>query len=415
MKCDKSPYDVDLAVVHGNGVFTSLADAKANLEKLRPLVDTKLGLEPYAASYALAYNQEKGLIPSLYKLARERLSMTGAEIIRFLSGQGELTEPLRDELTRFATEYVQAGFGEDPSLEKHVTMYREHLRSGRKVLVIAHSEGNFYANAAYKRLFKSAVPTPGERSFGIVGVALPAPRLEGWHPEPECRSLGCYTTLDEDKVILGVELVLEGTADPNIPDDTKGTDDSKRHDLIATYLANPAAREQIMTHVAAFVDAFEELEPTLNDSSITAYLSWNSKADLDLHVFEGTNAHVYPPFPESKDGGHIDADNQDGSGPEHYFAECAALKHGNFTFALGYYAGEGPVTAQLRIKVGSVSRSYERVLPEPTGDRSLTRPISIAQLKVQDRFRPRRDEYDNTTDTLIDDYEVEFVEIPPLH
>jgi hypothetical protein len=261
-----------------------------------------------------------------------------------------------------------------------------------------------YANAAYHRLFETALPTPGERSFGIVGVALPAPSLAGWHP-PSCPGLGCYTTLEEDLIIRGVNFLLPDTAPDNVAVDTVGSTDDKGHSLIENYLANPTARAQILDHVSAFVGAFEPLEVMLNTSTITAYLSWDSGADLDLHVWErDARAHVYTAFPESEFGGHLDADDQDGYGPEHYYAECAALADGtDFLFAVGYYAGEGPVTAELRLTVGEATRVYKRELAAPTRGQSLTQPVPMVRLraKKQAPFDPKHQ--------LIDDYEVELV------
>jgi hypothetical protein len=406
IKCDKSPYDVDLVVVHANGVRTDLAGAKANLERLRPLVDRQLGQQPYAISYGLAYNQRKGWLASIYKLAKERLARSDAQAIRMLGDLDNVPGWLREELIKLAAEREQIGFEGDASLERQVTMYREQLRSGRKVVVIAHSEGNMYANAAYRRLFETVLETPGERSFGIVGVALPAPSLAGtWFPAG-CSSLGCYTTLEEDLVIGGVQAVLPDTAPSNVPDETVGTSDLNRHDLIDTYLRNPASRERILAHVGAFVSSFEPLETTLNDSAITAYLEWDTDADLDLHVYEGGGGHVYAAFPESEDGGQLDADDMDGYGPEHYFAECDLLKAGDLRFAVGYYEGDGPVTARLRIKVGNTVRAYRRELTRALGTRSFTEPEAIASIHVTNLDDDKR--YDSKNQ-LIDDYEIAVI------
>jgi hypothetical protein len=422
LKCDRSPYDVDLVVVHGNGIRTPLGDAKASLEKLRPLVDEKLGHQPYAISYGLAYNHQKGWLSTAYKVIKERVAMSGSRALRMLSGIEPMPDSLRDELVKLAAEYDLAGFGDDADLQRHVLTYREHLRSGRKVLVIAHSEGNMYANAAYRQLFETELKTPGERSFGIVGIASPAPSLAGWHPleceDPEHKKLGCYTTLQEDLVIGGVILLQPDTARANIFTKTPAPKDIFRHRLDQTYLKNDAAREQILRHVAAFVSAFEPLEAMVNQSQISAYLEWDTNADLDLHVWERDNkAHVYATFPESDFGGHLDADDLDGYGPEHYYAECSTLKEGvAFRFAVGYFAGLGPVPARLRLKIGTAARTYATVLAAPTQEESITKHQTVVTLtaKKQPKSSSGADTehaYDSKYQ-LIDDYELEVERAP---
>jgi len=418
VRCDKSPYDVDLVVVHGNGVFTDLAGAKASLEALRPLVEQKLRVEPDSISYAVAYNQEKGFLASIHKLIKERLGIFDASATRALSELDYVPDWLGDKLAELATERELHAFANDPSHARHVTMYREHLRRGRKVVVIAHSEGNMYANAAYRRLFEVEPKTAGERAFGIVGVATPTPLIAGkWFP-PECspppaapgseaKALGCYTTLDEDKVIGVVQDLVRDTAPGNVPDKTVGSSDKLLHKLVETYLLNPVAREQILNHVAAFVAAFEPLEVTPNDSLISAYLEWDAaNADLDLHVYEGLE-HLYSVFPESKHGGELEADDSAGPKAEHYSNECAVLGAGHLRFAIGYYAGPGPVNTTLRVKVGELVRSYPGVVSEPLAGGSFHSPVPVATVRVTNRDRALDRKH-----MVVDEYDVDLIAAP---
>lgn len=76
--CDKSPYDVDLAVVYANGMLTAHSEAVANTMRLRTFVEGGLGLEPYTTAFGLAYNSDEQLLVQARKVIRERLSLTGA-------------------------------------------------------------------------------------------------------------------------------------------------------------------------------------------------------------------------------------------------------------------------------------------------------------------------------------------------
>jgi hypothetical protein len=287
-------------------------------------------------------------------------------------------------MKRAAAEIDRIGFLDDQDHKTHVQAYRDHLRKGRRVVVVAHSQGNLYANAAYRTLFQTASPTDGERSFGIVAVATPAPAVAGWHPEV-CSLLGCYTTFVNDAVMHWVRQALPDTLPANVLGSSLPDGDTSWHGFRPAYLHVDEARNQILGHVRAFVDDFEQLTFTVHDAMITASLEWDSDADLDLHVFEhGGRDHVYYAYPGGS-AGHLDADDSDGYGPENYYAECGHVEGGSFHFAVGYYRGEGPVTARLRVQAGTIARTFTRVLTAPRGEASVTEPQTLAWLEVGPR------------------------------
>jgi hypothetical protein len=76
----------------------------------------------------------------------------------------------------------------DPDLDAHVAHYTADLAAGKRVIVVAHSQGNFYANKSHERL-------PSTAGFGIVAVGTPASFTAGNGP---------YTTLTNDEVIKPV-------------------------------------------------------------------------------------------------------------------------------------------------------------------------------------------------------------------
>jgi len=54
-------------------------------------------------------------------------------------------------------------------LRKHIRYYERDLKDGKKLVLIGHSQGNFYANEAYDYLQSDDV--------GVVAVATPADRV----------------------------------------------------------------------------------------------------------------------------------------------------------------------------------------------------------------------------------------------
>jgi hypothetical protein len=381
-QCPKSLLQINLAVIHGNGMRTEKSDATANLEALRPLVAKRLGQDPYAIAFGLAYNHKEQWSEEMFKIFQERAIMSPTLYMRMLSQLVPMPEDMKDALTHLAAELDLSAFIDDADLEQHVQTYRDHLRKGHKVVVIAHSEGNLYANAAYRRLFETALPTPGQEDFGIVSVALPGPTVAGWQPAA-CPVVGCYTTLVNDVVVAVVRQRLPDTAPANA---TAGLDwvryDWTGHYLRESYLRVKSSREQILDHVASFVSAFGPLTRTIHDAAITASLEWDTTADLDLHVYENDESeHVYYDFPDGKVG-VLDADDPDGYGPENYYGECQGLASGTFRFAVGYYDGQGPVRARLRVQAGDITRTFQQTLDMPTQGHSRTSPTTFGFLEV---------------------------------
>lgn len=385
--CPKSHYEVDLAVVYGNGMFTTAAQAGKQRDVLRPLVAARLGHEPFAIAFDLAYNDDEDTLSQLWEVAKQRRVMSVSQFLRVVSRLLPAPDWFQEETQRIASGVDLAAFENDEDLDQHVQTYRDHLRKGRKVVVIAHSQGNLYANAAYRRLFESDSPTPGQHGFGTVGIATPAPVVAGWMP-PSCLPSGCYTTFAEDVIINAVRTALPDTLPANVIGSASGrlpSGDLLWHGLRESYLHLAGARERILDHVAAFVEHFDELEWTIHDSMITASLEWDSPADLDLHVYELDGAeHVYYAYPAGA-AGYLEADDEDGYGPENYSADCGYVAAGSYRFAVGYFAGEGPTRVRLRVQAGDLTRTFTRVLPAAQGRVSHSEPVTIGWLEVSER------------------------------
>jgi hypothetical protein len=390
-RCPDSAYQVNLAVVFANGMSNHIDDAQASRDTLRRLLAPRLELDPHAITFDIAYNHSENALEQLWQVAKQRAPMSVSLFVRILNGLVPAPDWFNDELKRLAAAIDLQAFAGDADLAAQVQIYRDHLRKGRKVVVVAHSQGNLYANAAYRSLFESAQPTPGERDFGIVGVALPAPTVAGWSP-PECEPLGCYTTLETDLIVQSVVAAMRAavdysdTAPPNVFALPTAADPLS-HGFRETYLGLEAPRKQILDDVARFVSAFDPLEVTIPDAMITASLEWDTSADLDLHVYEnGATEHVYYAYPDGE--GHLDADAT-GYGPENYSAKCGAVKAGDFRFAVGYVGGPGPVRARLRVQAGGTTRTFEKTLTAAQGHAANTQPETFAWLHIAQQ--PKQD------------------------
>ncbi len=153
-------------VVYINGIFTSENQARDDLKELK-----------------FEY-KNKGKIDN----------------IKFINGYNESHLSGAIDLIESVTQAYQ-GASLDYDLTNILTQIHKEL-STRKVLLVGHSQGTFYTNAAYNYLIKNGVP---KESIAVYNIATPADKVAG---------NGNYLTSSTDKVINSIvrELTDKGFA-----------------------------------------------------------------------------------------------------------------------------------------------------------------------------------------------------------
>ena len=125
----------------GNGILTEKKDAIINSGILRKAIKQKLGLDYYnkhIGKVSYAYNSTFGFFQDIAESAYQIFNIT--EFIEW-----------RD---RLMGRYKESQHHVD--IKKQVDVYEQNIKDGHKVLVVAHSQGNLFAQEAYEQL--------GERS-----------------------------------------------------------------------------------------------------------------------------------------------------------------------------------------------------------------------------------------------------------
>lgn len=151
-KCSKSGYTI-LTI---NGIFTDEQGAKDNAFNLRrKIVISTFNNQPLAVDYLYNATHLAGLSDLVDVVAQK---------LFYETSDYDLTNMLNDMSSKVKTE---------------------------KVLLVAHSQGNFYANDIYDSLASRLGGIPSE-SVGVYGVASPADKVSGG---------GSYLTSSNDKVI----------------------------------------------------------------------------------------------------------------------------------------------------------------------------------------------------------------------
>ncbi len=188
--CSKDGY----TVLTMNGVFTDERGAQINKEKLERLLGTSYGGEKLKTDYLLNDTHLAGLGDILKAIGQKIFDNETVD-------DYDLVEMLKDASEKVTT---------------------------RKLLLVAHSQGNFYANSFYDKVVGKDGGVPTE-SIGVYSVATPSGRVAGG---------GKYLTSGTDKVISGVvgSVPFRRILSPNTYIELKDGDDPLGHNFAGVYL-----------------------------------------------------------------------------------------------------------------------------------------------------------------------------------
>jgi len=207
--------------------------------------------------FRLAYNHGQGWPRDLYESVLQRTEQNVSLVWRIL---GDIIATSIDITEFFLGTNLNSLFLID-DLEEHLVKYTDEISDGNRVIAVAHSQGNLYANEAHNLLYNPAIVPPG--SFRIISVATPAGFVAGYEQGEEL-----YTTLQGDLIHL-----FPDALDWNIPDTDCGSS-WECHAFVKSYLNRSASRSQIMEHIVDAITAPIELETGPREGDVF-YLSFN--------------------------------------------------------------------------------------------------------------------------------------------
>ncbi|WP_166256192.1 YfaP family protein [Marinobacter salicampi] len=215
---------------------------------------------------------------------------------------------------------------------------------GRRMMMVAHSQGNLFVNQAYA----AAIDINGYdgNSVGVVHVAPAAGVLNG-----------PYTLATSDLVIEALRVGSSGGAfdggslpaanvvAPFYPDDASG------HGYSEVYLNRALPTYEHLSE--RLIDIWSSRSrPSIesNRGLFTATMVWSVAGDIDLHTFEPDGSHVYYGS-QTGTSGRLEYDDTRGTGPEHYDAYCdpSRVEEGTYQFGVNNYGGQTGTTGRLLI------------------------------------------------------------------
>ena len=360
--CQKGVY-----VYFGNGVWNDEEAADDSRRLLERRLESKVSGTSLDGiiTYGTSYNATEGVLEDLLETFEQNAQTDYSQFWRFLAGLDQMPDFLQDKLKEIANAVDATVVQANPAVQKHIEKYNKQLSEGNKVVIVAHSQGNLFANIAYLGISSQYID-----GFGIVSVGNPDDHVGGGGP---------YTTLDEDIIIGSVPGSLPANLDNffgiNLSDLTG-------HTFAKSYMASGhQAETKILNDAVNRINALTYPSSSLGNGIITATLTWGSNPDLDLHVFEPNGTHVYYANLLGISG-YLDLDDVTSYGPEHYFVSCDTIETGTYRFGVNYYYGTSPETGTLTLQTGDQIRSRQQIFTQSLGSSGDANPLIIFELQV---------------------------------
>lgn len=357
--------DQGVAFIFFNGVQTTPDEADTALQEFKRLHGTTSptgdkilyeymynysnGFEDFVETFEQRLLEQDGLLEGRFELFFEALRGEGSWWSTIINSVGEavgILNGLVDWFEAAAIQQLTTLLGNPPTqvnYAEHRTRLDNRILEGKKILLVAHSQGNLFVNAAYNYL----IPKVSPESVKVVHIAPASPSLNGNH-----------VLADLDLVINGLRPFGSVASITDIipgyllrPAGSNGKKDALGHGLIEIYINQYL---NISQSVRSYIDeALGTLvAPPIQASTgfFSATLTWNGSGDVDLHTYEPSSLHVYYASPQGNSG-YLDFDNTVANGPEHYYASCNSdiLQLGSYQIAVANYNRADGRTATVQI------------------------------------------------------------------
>ena len=375
--CDEK----ETVVFFGNGVTTLEDDAYDSQNIIKDQLKKYLSPEEFdLLGFDVAYNDTHTLPLDLLESSAQILSGNIRGVWHFFWRLAPVPNWFAEKFILLSSVLDYSTLVTTDSLKNHVTKYKTSIAEGKKVILVAHSQGNLFGNQAYNLL-----STSEKQSFGMVSVANVDNNVLG-----NSTAGAIYTTLTDDKVISAlIAIQLNFPTSPMNPntENLTASEDQWGHLFIDSYMVEGSVSEiqitgDILTTLNNLVEPYQIVEPGI----ITVSLTWGPARDIDLHVYEPNGTHVSW-YNMQGISGSLDRDDRSYNGPEHYHVpSCDTLERGIYEIALDYFEGSYPDIATVQVEAGLLSRTLEVSMDsEDFGTSSW--PVQIANIWVKNDER----------------------------
>ena len=222
-------------IFFGNGMFTTPLDAGEHAEALEQLVVSELGddFDLSCVCFGVAYNNNESVSRQIPQVVRQRLGVDtplecgiGTGIWGSL-GLDCLASIVSDAIWARVSDLVAPKLILDSDLRRQVDGYLSLQRGNSRVIVVAHSQGNLYAEAACEALGQQQ--NSAGNWFGYVALAHPGSRYS-CGPRGDNQHISSVHDFVINAVRRALPFTLRATHDNGGPLGTAG------HDFVKDYL-----------------------------------------------------------------------------------------------------------------------------------------------------------------------------------
>ncbi|TLD40038.1 MAG: hypothetical protein JETT_3692 [Candidatus Jettenia ecosi] len=284
---EDQPCQPGVVVFFGNGVWNDVENAKASTFLLTDRLETHISGTNLDGiiTYKLAHNPSEGALEDLLETFEQEAQTDYSKLWNYLAGLDIMPDYLQDKLKEIANRVNAAIVSANPSVQEHIGQYNTYLGEGRKVVLVAHSQGNLYGNIAYLGIDPQYLDR-----FGIVSVANPDDYVAGGGP---------YTTIKEDLIIGSLPTALDSNVN-NFSNTYINPFDLSGHSFIKSYMfSGHDAEKQILEDVVNTVDKLSssyEITEIVNTYNILKVVCGNPGTTLvtipqDVYITEISTYH----------------------------------------------------------------------------------------------------------------------------
>ncbi|WED23234.1 KTSC domain-containing protein [Vibrio sp. JC009] len=263
-----------------------------------------LTIPEHKIDFHLSLNSNEAWYPQLVEVYYHKRSDTWGKFFHYLSGIEVAPDWFQDAVKDIAINAY--GSVLDSDLAIHVKEYRKSIDSCNRVLVVAHSQGNFYANYAWSEIY-SGQSSKGYKqedfhSLGIVSVATPASYVGNWIKKVDDHKLITdYVTLTNDRIMVLVRTVYPATLLGNY---TNSHDDPDfwHHNFVESYLKGNRSGPRIISSVKSILDNLEPLplaREEIQSSSIKSVGYLKESEILEVEFLSNESVYRYYQVPEA--------------------------------------------------------------------------------------------------------------------
>lgn len=259
------------AIVFGNGILNTWDDALDSLQLVMNY-GKEMGKPVQDVDFYLAFNFSAGAMADLADSVVEKIDdLSYRRYWRWVMNLETASDSFEELRKEVMLAVLTHGSPLDQTAKDHIALYKTLLHGGYKIVLISHSQGNFYANIAYDQLRAGPYAAALKSSFQNMSVATPAAAVASGGP---------HWTFSDDMVITAVRLATLGAVMPDTDDGGLGPPpegDILGHNFMFAYMRHEKVGIEIIDRT---FEALKTLSPPVNAAALP--LESTSTVGIDL-------------------------------------------------------------------------------------------------------------------------------------